>query len=81
MLMQAYNAVGSNTPGAASSAADLAPTWRPKTLGNRVPNPKKSILENTMLLASFFEGFGVRFGRVFGRFLGSKIYEKCKNMI
>ena len=25
MLMQAKNAVGSNTPGAASSAADLAP--------------------------------------------------------
>ena len=37
MLMPAYNAVGFNTPGAASSAADLEAQEAPKTR----PNPQK----------------------------------------
>ena len=76
MLMQAKNAVGSNTPGAASSAADLAPSWRPKTLQNRGRNPKKSMLKNNTFSASILEGFGPRFGRVFGRFFGPKMHAK-----
>ena len=54
MLMQAFKAVGSNTPGAASSAADLAPTWRPKTLQNRGRNPKKTMVKNDIFLTSTF---------------------------
>ena len=81
MLMQAKNAVGFNTPGAASSAAELAPSWRPKTLQNRGRNPKKSMLKNNTFSASILEGFGRRFGRVFGRFFGSKMHENCKNAI
>ena len=57
MLMQAKNAVGFNTPGAASSAADLAPTWRPKRLQNRVQNLEKSMLKNNTFLASIFSQF------------------------
>ena len=74
--MQAQNAVGFNTPGAASSAADLAPTWRPKTLQNPDQNLKKSMLKNNTFLASIFEGLGPRFGRVFGRFFCPKMYAK-----
>ena len=71
--------MGFDTPGAASSAADLAPSWKPQRLQNRGPNPKKSMLKNNIFLASIFKGFGPRFGRVFGRFLGSKMHEKRKN--
>ena len=74
--MQAKNAVGSNTPGAASSAADLAPSWRPKTLQNRPQNPKKSMLKNDALLASILGRLGGGFGLVFGRFSGPKIHAK-----
>ena len=77
MLMQAKNAVEFNTPDAAyGSAADLAPSWRPKTLRNRGRNPKKSMLKNNTFLASIFKGFGRRFGRVFGRFFGRKMHAK-----
>ena len=76
MLMQAKNAVGSNTPGAASSAADLAPSWRPKTLRNRGQNPKKSMLKSNTFLGSILSGFGHRFSKVFGRFFGHQIHAK-----
>ena len=66
--------MGFNTPGAASSAADLAPSWRPKTLQNRGRNPKKSMVENYIFLASIFKGFGPRFGRVFGMVVASKTH-------
>ena len=65
-------AVGSNTPGAASSAADLAPSWRPKRLQNRGQDAQKSMFKNSMFS-------GPRFGRVFGRLLGPKMHEKRKN--
>ena len=51
-------------------------TWRPKRFQNRGRNLKKSMLKNNMFLASIFEGLGPRFGRVFGRFLGTKMYAK-----
>ena len=37
------------------------------------------MLKNNMFLASILEGFGPRFGKVFGRFFGSKTQENCKN--
>ena len=43
MLMQAYNAVGSNTPGAASSAADFECPNSPKTHPNSPQTFPKSI--------------------------------------
>ena len=60
---------------------NLAPTWRPKRLQNRGPNPKKSMLKNSTFLASIFKGFGPRFGVVFGRFFGSKMYAKSEHLI
>ena len=45
--------------------ANLAPSWRPKTLPNRGQNLKKSMLKINTFSASIFEGFGPRFGRVF----------------
>ena len=53
---------------------NLAPSWRPKRLQNRGRNQKKTMLKNDTFLASIFKGFGPRFGRVFGRFLGPKIH-------
>ena len=47
MLMQAKKAVGSNTPGAASSAADLEAQEAPKSR----PKPKKSMLKNNTFSA------------------------------
>ena len=52
--------------------ANLAPSWRPKSLPNRGRNPKKSMLENNTFFASILDGFGPRFGRVFNRFFGAK---------
>ena len=37
--------------------------------------------KNDAFLASILEGFGPRFGMFFGRFLGPKIHENCKNTI
>ena len=71
--MQAKNAVGFNTPGAASSAADLAPSWRPKTLQNRGRKAKKSMLKNDAFLTSFLEGFRPRFEMVFEKFWKRKM--------
>ena len=68
--------MGSNTPGAASSAADLAPSWRPKRLENRGQDAQKSMLKNNTFSASILEGFGPRFGRVFGKFFGPKMHAK-----
>ena len=53
MLMQAYNAVGFNTPGAASSAADLEAQDPPKSR----PKPEKIDVKKQHVL-------GVDFGRV-----------------
>ena len=72
MLMQAKNAVGSDIPGAASSAADLVPFWRPKRFQNRPQNVKKSILKNDTFLTSILEGFRPRFWGVLGLQLGAK---------
>ena len=47
-----------------------------ETLPNRGQKPKKSMLKNIMFLASIFEGFGLRFGRVFGRFFEPKMHAK-----
>ena len=70
--------MGSNTPGAASSAADLAASWRPKSFQNQRRNLKKSMLQNNTLLASSFKGFGRRFGKVFGWFFGPKMHAKSE---
>ena len=78
--MQAKNAMGFNTSGAASSAADLAPSWKPKTLQNQGRNPKKSMLKNITFMASILEGFGPRFGVVFGRFFGPKMHTKGETL-
>ena len=56
--------------------ANLAPSWRPKTLQNRDRNPKKTMLKNDTFLTSIFKGFGRRFGLVFGRFFGVKMRSK-----
>ena len=53
MLMQAKKAVGSNTPGAASSAADLEAQDPPKSR----PKPEKIDVEKQHV-------FGIDFGRV-----------------
>ena len=39
------------------------------------------MLKNSIFSASILEGFGRRFGWVFGRFFGAKMYGKCKNPI
>ena len=59
--------------------ANLAPSWRPKRLQNRGPNPKKSMLKNNTFSASILEGFGPCFGRVFSRFFGAKMRGNCEN--
>ena len=61
--------------------ANLAPTWRPKRLQNRGPNPKKSMLKNSTFLASIFKGFGPRFGMIFNRFFGPEMLAKSKHLI
>ena len=61
--------------------ANLAPSWRPKTLPNRGQNLKKSMLKINTFSASIFEGFGPRFGRVLGWFLEGKMYEIRTNML
>ena len=66
MLMQAKNAVGSNTPGAASSAADLKAQDLPKSR----PKPEKIDVQKQHVLGvdfgkvrtSFWKGFGYFFG-------------------
>ena len=61
--------------------ANLAPSWRPKTLQNRGPNPKKSMLKKASFLASIFKGFGPCFGRVFDRFFGPQLHAKSERLI
>ena len=39
------------------------------------------MLKNNTFSASILEGFGPRFGRVFGRFFGAKMHGNCANMI
>ena len=53
MLMQAKNAVGFNTPGAASSAADLEAQEAPKSM----PKPQKVNVNKTRI-------FGTEFSKV-----------------
>ena len=72
MLMQAYNAVGSNTPGAASSAADLEAQDPPKSR----PKPKKFDVEKQHIFSidflkvrtSFWKAFWMAFGSILGGF-------------
>ena len=47
-------------------------TWRPKRLQKGGRNPKKSMLKNNRFSTSIFEGFGHRFGRIFGMFFEAK---------
>ena len=51
-------------------------TWRAKRLQNRRPNPKNPMFKNSMFSVSSLEGFGPRFGRVFGRFFETKKHAK-----
>ena len=48
---------------------------------NRGPSMKKSMLKNKLFLASIFEGFGLRFGVVFGRFFGFKMHANSDRLI
>ena len=48
---------------------------------NRGPSMKKSMLKNKLFLASIFEGFGPRFGKVFGRFFGCKMHANSDRLI
>ena len=57
MLMQAYNAVGSNTPGAASSAADLEAQDLPKSR----PKPEKIDVEKQHIFGIDFFTILIRF--------------------
>ena len=50
-----------------------------KRLQNQSQNPKKSMLKSNTFSASILEGFGRRFGLIFGRFFGPKMQAKCKN--
>ena len=61
--------------------ANLAPSWRPKRLQNRGRKPQKSMPKNNTFLASIFQGFGLRFGRVLGRIFWSKMHGNSKNTI
>ena len=70
MLMQAKNAVGSNTPGAASSAADLEAQEAPKSM----PQPQKIDVEKQHVLGSMFSWFRPCFGRLGGSFLEAKMH-------
>ena len=45
--------------------ANLAPSWRPKTLPDRSRNPRKSMSKNNMFSASIFKGFGFHFRTIF----------------
>ena len=45
--------------------ANLAPTWKPKTLQNRCKNAKKSMFKNNMFLAWFFLGARASFWKDF----------------
>ena len=74
--MQVYNAVGFNTPGAASSAADL----EAQGLQNRGQSPKKPMIKNNTFFASIFGGFRRRFGKVFGRFFASKMHATSETL-
>ena len=68
MLMQAKNAVGSNTPGAASSAADLEFQEAPESS----PGASKIDAKNVLFFNIDFFGFRPRFWRVLGFQLGAK---------
>ena len=54
----------------------MAPSWRPTRLQNRGRNPKKLMLKDNTFLISILEGFGRRFGEVFGRFFRPKMHTK-----
>ena len=56
-----------------AKGANLAPSWSPKTLQNRGREAKKSLLKNDTFSTSILEGFRLRFGRVFERFLNPKM--------
>ena len=71
-VKEGKNAVGFNTPGAASSAADLEAQDPPKSR----PKPEKIDVEKQYVFSIDFKGFGCRFGKVFGRFFGAKKHAK-----
>ena len=58
MLMQAKNAVGFNTPGAARSTADLVASWRPKSFQNRCRKCDVFSHRFFQVLAWILEGLG-----------------------
>ena len=68
MLKQAKNAVGSNTPGAASSAADLEAENPPKSR----PKPKKIDVKKLDDFGIVFFMAGTSFWKVFGEVFGSR---------
>ena len=52
-----------------------------KTHQNRGRSPQKSMLKNDSFFAWILDGFGPRFGRIFGWFFGPNMHENCKNTI
>ena len=50
----------------------------PKSSQNGAKNVKKVMLKNKSFLDSILEGFGCRFGKVFGSFFCPKMHDKCK---
>ena len=58
-----------------------SPKTASKSHQNRGRNPKKSMLKNDSFLAWILDGFGPRFGRIFGWFFGPNMHENCKNTI
>ena len=69
MLMQAKNAVGFNTPGAASSAADLEAQEAPKSR----PKPSKIDVKNVLFFNIDFLRFRTRFWTLLGLQDGAKL--------
>ena len=69
------------TPQGASKASKPLPPPPSKTHQNRGRNPTKSLLKNDSFLAWILDGFGPRFGRIFGWFFRPNMHENCKNTI
>ena len=61
--------------------ASLAPSWRPKRLQNWSQTLKKSMLKSVTFSTSILEGFGCRFGGVFGKVFGTKMHANCKSVL
>ena len=61
--------------------ANLAPTWGPNPPQNGSQDPEKSMWEKALFLELIFWSFGLRFGKVFGRFFAPKMYATSKHAI